>query len=259
MPNYQYLAVDCPTPQGGETILDPAGGPTTLEGFTVGEAAGRAAKHTRNAAKGDAIGRWGGGAYAVAIGLDLILPPSGLTLEVSPGQAMIDGPVTKTAATNRTLAISDNVNRALVWLTQAGTLVAMNNDLTRPTARCVFLGSVRSAGGNLVDVDYSGRGILRGGVLWRRTADVAAPGDAPSSALMLYTRTHKGLYLWDSTEHIPIDSPLISDLQSELEIEQLARLSLEDRFRRLILYLASLGLGIPPGLEDDLCQASWPA
>src|SRR6267378_3527226 len=127
-------------------------------------------KQRRNATRQDIGGRYGGGGYAVLTGLGLSIPTSGLLLNVAAGQSMLDGPVGIVAST---VAVADNTGRVWVWFTQAGALSVVNTSLAPPASICTLLGSVSTQNGGIQQVDTSGVIYLRGGSLWRQTADVA--------------------------------------------------------------------------------------
>lgn len=72
-------------------------------------------------------------------------------------------------------------------------------DTAQPYA---YLGMLTKDGSdNTTVIDLSGVCYVRGGMLWRQTADAGVPGDTPPAGLMLWTRTAGGLYLWDGTAY----------------------------------------------------------
>lgn len=147
-----------------------------------------------NAAHLDNLGTAGGvWAFAVVYGLELTAG-SGLTLNVSAGGALVGAVPTKTAAL--TAALTD-ASQNHVWLLRSGAISLRQNVLTPPATPGVYLGRVTCAAGAITAIDYSGRVEVRGGTLYRRTADAAAPADTPPASLVLLTQTAGGLYLWD--------------------------------------------------------------
>ncbi len=193
-------------------------------------------KLNSNAMQLDLLGRYGGGGYAVAYGLTLSAPASGLNLNIAAGHAVIDGVVEVPAAT--TLAVPGSAARVYVWLQQNGTLT-YTTSLTAPAGACCFLGSCVTGAGNITDVDTSGVLYLRGGVLWRETADEGEPTDEPPATVMLFTRTLGGLYQWDGTEY-GIVGTAASTIAEALVAVVDAHDDLERRFRALLGRLVEL-------------------
>jgi hypothetical protein len=92
-----------------------------------------------------------------------------------------------------------------------------------PTSACCFLGRVLCNPGNIVEIDYSGRHYLRGGCIWRRTADEGAPTDEPSATTLFMHRTAGGVYAWDGVEYFAVAADTsslstdVEELQSQVE------------------------------------------
>lgn len=194
---YNYLAADeCPAVQLPAGLLVPAdGAPVNWEQIGTGEAgASGLAKLNRNFVRSAGTGRHGGGGYAVAAGLDLE-SGNGLTLTITPGLALIDGPVVPPAA-QREKALTDNIDRIYLWLSRAGTVTPVNDSLTPPEGAQAFLGSAKTASGAITELDYSGRMELRGGYLWRRTGDEGVPADEPPADAAFLQVSGDALYLW---------------------------------------------------------------
>lgn len=239
MASYLYPADQCPAPVRPIALLDPAnatgtgsGGPT-WDTINQGQQVGLALAVNRHSTRGDLTGRWGGGAAAVATGLDLA-PGTGLTLNVAAGQAMIDGPVTLSASTP--LALSNNQSRIFIWLTQAGVPTPVNGSMAPPATACAYLGSASTKNGVITQVDYSGRMELRGGIPQRTTSDQGTPTDAPPAGFSFLHRGGGGsgiLWLWDGVRYATVD-------------EDLGR-----KFRILLVAFADQ-YWCPDGLEDDL-------
>lgn len=198
---YSINAASCPAIQVSTSSLDPTSStptPTTASTLTAG-ASGPGSltlPFGRNAVRLDLLGKHGGGAVAVAEGLDITYT-SGLTITVTAGVAMSDGPVKLVNAA--TVGLTDNSTR-YVWFLQGGTPTTTNTT-TAPSSTAVFLGKVVTAGGVVTVIDYSGRWELRGGLLWRRTGDAGTPGDTPPSTARFYNRTNGGIYIWDGSSY----------------------------------------------------------
>lgn len=191
-----------------------------------------------NALALDLIGRYGGGGYAVAFGLGLTPPLTGLTLNIAAGHAVVDGVVEVPSAT--TLAVPDNTARVWIWL-QSNKTLTYTSTTTAPAGNNCLIGSCVTSAGSILSVDTSGVLYLRGGNLWRRTSDVGQPGDTPPAGMVFYTRTDGGLYLWDGTAYSLLDdtTTTLSDSIAELT----ARIEDQERtVRALIRMLVSLGI-----------------
>lgn len=206
MPVYLLKATQVPAVPVYSGLITPADLVTTVARTLVaGDTSALLTKFNQNAAALDVTGRHSGGCYAVAQGLDLS-SGGGLTLSVSAGQAMIDGPVT--LKTGGTLALSDNVysasditRRIYIWLSQAAALVQVPNSTAKPNGAHAYLGSVRTNAGAIVDFDYSGRLAIVGGVPQRRCADVAIPQDSPPATSRFFHQATRGLYYWDGVQY----------------------------------------------------------
>lgn len=203
------LAANCPAIQVPAAMLSlalaystPGGNAPTARTFSAGDTTTVGPKLNANASRLDLAGRYGGGAYAVAWGLALSVPGSGLALPVAAGHALVDGPVEIASAT--TVTVPNGSPRVWIWLTQAGALTAVNNSLTPPAGAVCLLGSCVTSGGNVTSVDTSGVLYMRGGVPWRQTADTGAPGDTPPAGMVFVARTLGGLYLWDGQAYSAI-------------------------------------------------------
>ena len=228
-PAYTEIALYCPplveAPAPLSLSADPAV-PLTFNSFTAGLGqSGSSLALNQNSRRNEIISQWGGaGAHGVFYGLDLS-ESSGLTLAYSAGGANVNGPQVKAAA--GTLALTANVYN-YVWITSATTVTAVtsSNRLSlpaAPTSACCFLGRVLCNAGNIVEIDYSGRHYLRGGALWRRTADEAAPTDTPSATTLFMHRTEGGVYAWDGVEYFAVAGDTsslttdVDDLQAQLD------------------------------------------
>ena len=157
-------------------------------------------KINTNAVELDLAGRFGGGGYAVGIGLGLTIN-AGLSLTIAPGNAIIDG-YTYYAGTN--YALADNVYSWL-WLTKTASLEVQTNATSTPPAPTAnaraFLGRVLTAAGAITQIDGSGVLSILGGTLYRRTGDTIGPTDSPPANLIIMTRTVGGVYMWDGSAH----------------------------------------------------------
>lgn len=267
MPTYDYEATACPPIQTPNANLyagsDP---PTPVVGtaVTAGPAAAVGLVDLLNAdqVRGNLLGRYGGGAYAIWRGLELSAG-SGLTLNISAGQAGADGPAE--VLTDTTLALTDNVlNR--VWLSRLGALSAVTSASASPleppdtATQWVFLGTVACGAAAISGIDYSGRLTqYQGNLLFRETADAGEPEDADDlpSTVRFFTRTQGGLYLWTGEEYAQVDGAADTVLTSLVS----ASASLDDlerRFRLQLLWTAQmLGLQyIHPDLVHEVSLAN---
>lgn len=199
---YNYPAASCPAVLQPATYIDTgAATPNVWELIGTGYQPGLSGYLSRNARRDEAMARNGAGGWGICWGLDITYT-SGLSITVTAGQAMIDGP-TPGSPVAVTKAVTDNIARAYLWQNQSGTIPnPINNSQTPPAGATAYLGSVKTVSGAVTEIDYSGRVLmLRGGLLWRRTGDTGAPLDTPPAGLALLTRTQSGLYLWDSVAH----------------------------------------------------------
>jgi len=146
----------------------------------------------------------GSNGYAVARVLTLSAPSTGLLLNVAAGHAMIGGVVEVSTAT--TVTCTDNVERNWIWLLQNGTLTATTT-LTAPSTESCLIGNCKAVGGNIVNVDTSGVLYLKGGTLWRQTADADAPADTPPSTIQFTAITLGGTYWWDGATYQQLNAP----------------------------------------------------
>lgn len=170
--------------------------------FAAGDTSTVPSKLNRNANALDAVVNFGGGGFAIATGLALSAG-SGLNVSIAAGLAMCGGAVELAAST---LAVPANhtgspaSDRVWVWLQQNGT-PTYTLSTTPPAARCVLLGSVTTDASSVTSVDTSGVMYLKGGALFRETADAGAPGDSPSPTLTFLAKTWGGLYAWTGTAY----------------------------------------------------------
>ena len=157
----------------------------------------------KNALQAAACAEGGGGGYGIEAGL-AIGTAANLSLPITAGRANIRGRVTLAASV---LAISPSITRAYVWLSAGGVLSAVNNSTTPPAGEQLFLGSCVSSASAITSVDTSGVMYLRGGMLWRETADAGMPADTPPATVAFFNKTAGGLYLWDGTRYWLLAAP----------------------------------------------------
>lgn len=196
----------CPDVQTASTMLllstaatASSGAAVVSRNYTDGLTTNFRSYLNRNALGQDLAATYGGGnGFGIGRGLVISAPASGLNLDVAAGHANIGGIVEVAAAT--TVAIPSSAGRAYVWLTQAG---ALTYTLTtaNPGSNACYIGNCTVSGGNITGVDFSGVVYIRGGQLWRETADEGEPEDTPSSSVAFYTKTQGGLYFWDGTQY----------------------------------------------------------
>jgi hypothetical protein len=155
----------------------------------------------------DMLSQYGGGAMGVVQGLD-VAAGTGLIANVSAGGANIGGIVQ--LATGSTVVVAASASN-FIWLKNDITLEA-TTATTAPATPGVFLGIAMTNGSSVTAVDTSGVCYLRGGNLWRQTADLFEPLDSPNANVRVYTKTLAGLFYWDGTVHklIPPITQLVS-------------------------------------------------
>ena len=208
--DFLLIAASVPVPQRPGSVLNPdtATAPLTSETFAQGDApTAIRPKLVENAVRADLLGRYGGGAYAVAHGFDLTAG-AGLVLDIAAGITILDGIVYKAASTQ---ALSNGA-RTFLWLNAGGTITPTAT-VTPPAGAQVYLGNALTAGGVITSVDASGVLFARGGGLWRRTADTGVPGDAAallalSPGLMFVHQTLGGDFLWTGTAYRQLIAPV---------------------------------------------------
>lgn len=196
----------------------------------------------------------GASAYCIADGVHKISLSigSGLQVNVSTGHALVGGLVEIASATS--LAVI-NSPRLWIWLSQTGAL-NYTTTTTPPNATCVLLGSCVAGGSIVTSVDTSGVLYLRGGSLWRETADSGMPGDTPPSTVAFYNRSNGDdtLWYWDGTEYLSISGSTTSESDIETLTEKIDLL--EEANRRLILMLVD-HIGFTDLLYDEEIRKTW--
>lgn len=245
--SYTYLlpAISCPAPQVPLTVLTPSDAlPTRSKSLGSGDSAHLVSYFNQNAAQVDANARYGRGMYAVAWGLDLS-DGGGLTLNISLGEASIDGCVPRAATT---LSLINGVVN-YIWLSRGGTvnkkLSSDTSPLTAPDVDTsyVYLGAVPTYGNTITSLDRSGViTLLQGNLGFRRTADAGEPTDTPPAGVRFYTVTAGGLYLWDGTQYWA-NAPSVDALTSDLSSLQFDVLAQGRLLRQLIFALGRSPLG----------------
>lgn len=260
-PTYNYQPEECPAIQTPATALyygaDPPT-PTTRTSIDAGSSAaaqGLPTRLNRNAVRDDIQGRYGGGIYAVAWGLQLAAG-SGLNLSISAGQAMLDGPVE--VRSTQTLALVDNL-LSRVWISRSGALAAVTeasaDPLAPPTSSVpwAYLGAAQTGGGAITALDYSGRLVLdQGNLALRECRGDGVPDDAPPTTVRFLHRNSAGLWLWDGADYYSLGQSTSSSATAAAAEDTARDLeSLERRFRRMLTHYVLLLGGIPPGLERD--------
>jgi hypothetical protein len=215
--DYLLTSIQVPQILVSAALHDPNAAAPTLRVYAYKDstAAGLTLNLNQNNRRNENLGRYGGGAYAVAEGLELVFT-GGLVVSVTPGAAILDGPVVKPALAATPLyagtvtGITDGV-RNYCWLLQDGSFTAVTS-LTAPSDACAFLGSALGSGGGAFtgNPDYSGRAVL-GPSLYRRTADVGPPTDTPSARLQFVNECQDGLYRWTGARYARDEALLVRD------------------------------------------------
>jgi hypothetical protein len=191
-------------------------GAPVAKGFCQGETFVTASKLNRNAAQLDLTGRYGGGGYGIAHGLEL-KAGNGLSLILEAGHAMIDGVVEVPEA--REIPVPASKRRLYFWLLQDGHVWSSDDIEVSPSQACCFLGSCDTTESGVQGIDFSGVMRLRGGILWRETADRGVPGDHPGEGFAFFTKTRGGVYFWDGWQYLemlPAGSPKWTKVQKNL-------------------------------------------
>ena len=258
MPSYNVTGTLCPTLPYASTLITVSDAtPTTLENVVGGETLSFIGIHNRNAARVDALGQFGAGAYAVVQGTGELTDGGGLSLAVSACAVTLDGAVTASAGT---LALTGSAYN-WVYLLQNGTLTKTTSVTTtppaNPAAKCVFLGRVQCGASTITDIDYSGRLEWRGGMLYRRLGDAGAPSDTPVSRYQIVTRTGGGVYLWTGDQYVAMAGALGAVVATAVDNTSVSLAMLEQierNWRRFALNLTHvLGTAEPwAGLEEQL-------
>jgi hypothetical protein len=217
--DYLLTAVQVPALVTSAALHDPAAAVPTLRvyGYKDTTPSGLTLNLNQNNRRNENLGRYGGGAYAVAEGLDLVFTVW-LVVSVTPGAAILDGPVVKPALTATPLyagtvsGITDGV-RNYCWILQDGSLTATQVLTPAPSDACAFLGSALGSGGGgfTGNPDYSGRWQLRGPQLYRRTADLGPPADSPSARVGFLSESQDGLYEWTGARYARAEASLVRD------------------------------------------------
>jgi|GEM_PF-3617575 len=202
--------------------------PTTISGvgngasgpFALGMTAGVSNLLNQLVSKVQTLSQSGACGYGIAFGLDLS-GGAGLTLNCSPGTALVGDVVTQSSAISAVLP--DGLS-SFIWMTGTGAL-AWNQDHTQPpTGGVVFLGTVTTSAGLIAAIDYSGRVTTSDGMRFRSTGDSFAPVDQLPSNSRVFTKTQIGTYFWDGTAHQAVVSAsnqhLISSRQTTLNADK---------------------------------------
>lgn len=201
---WNLTAADCPAIGVPSTLLDPADLTPSTADTVVTTGAGSygsgslSIPFNGNGVLIDQVGRYGGGiAHCVKAGLELS-DGGGLVANISEGIIGIDAGVHKDATTQALTNAAENY----LWISITGAVTVQVGTTTPPAGRHVYLGRVTTAGGAITAIDYSGRLELRGGTLYRRTADTGKPGDTPPSGVTIFTRTLGGVWIWDGDRYV---------------------------------------------------------
>lgn len=220
--SFNFLAAVLPAPQVPSGALWLAENAISTGSYTIpnsnpipqGTTSDLPAFLSENAAQVDIGARHGGGAYGVAYGL-LCSTVSGLTVNVSAGQAMIDGVVELYAAGSVVVGTSTT---SYIWFKRNGTL-EVRTATTAPAIPGVLLAVVVSGVSAITSIDFSGVVYLRSGVPERDTGDAGKPADTPPATWRGWTRTVGGLWWWDGAlyHRLVTDLPYIKDVLSDGE------------------------------------------
>lgn len=189
-------AAECPAvPVPGTVIYKGNDGqsPPTSNALVTGVNA-LVTKTNQNAKGWDMQSRYGAGGYGIGHGLALSAG-SGLTLNISDGQAVIEGIVEVRSFAG--LALADNSDN-WIWLKQDGTIVK-ETTTTPPTGKCTLLGRATTSSGAITSVGQDGAVLFKSGQVWRETNDAWIPTDTPDSSLRFWTKTQGGEFWWNGS------------------------------------------------------------
>lgn len=217
VPTYNLRADQCPAIQVPATLRNPKADPANpliCNVWVSGQDPDHALHLNQDNREIEALGRYGGGlGYAIGEGLNIFEAAStGLVLNIGPGAAILDAVVVKIAPTlTPTIAATINVPNAASswpWVLPDGSVTPIIG--TAPPVGqevATFLGLVTAAGGNITGLDLSGVPYRKGGVLYRRTADVGAPVDTPSNKLQFVNQSADGWWWWNGATYVRMVSP----------------------------------------------------
>ena len=247
---YTLLATEVPAVSVSGALIDFASATlatsktTSAESIASGDTTTMGGRINRNAAKMDALGRYGGGGklHHITEGLDLRITDNTLTGTIGAGYAMMDSPVGYAANTTKAISAGSAFpgSRVHMWLkiaTGASPSIVEGSGTAQPSGAHVYLGSYLRDGNQLISVDHSGVLYKRGCILIRHTADEFAPQDTPPADVAFWTKTRDGIYFWDGVEyHAPETSTR--------------------HFRLLLYYLVDQGnFALPTELEIEYSLA----
>lgn len=204
------LATQCPAPQKLTALIkiaDASEGNAPCSALVgSGSTTFRTSMLNPNATRIDHAVRYGGGGLAVANGLTLSFT-TGLNLTVSAGHGLSGGIVELSA--NTVIAVPDNQSRIWIWLLLNKTL-DYTLTTTAPATTAILLGSCVTSGGNITAIDSSGVMYVRGGKLYRETADIGVPLDIPNAGLLFSHKTLAGYYEWNGSFYAQLSAGLLS-------------------------------------------------
>jgi len=147
-----------------------------------------------NAAYLDVNSQYGGGHMGIVHGLT-VSAGSGLQVNIAAGGALIGGVCQlKTSTTAVVTASQTNY----VWFKKDKT-VEVTLTTTPPAGGAILLGIAITDGSGVTSVDTSGVCYIKGGLVYRETADLAEPLDTPPNGLLMITKTLAGEYLWSGS------------------------------------------------------------
>jgi hypothetical protein len=152
-------------------------------------------KVNRQAAFLEALCRHALGAYCLLEGC-AVSSPSGLTVQVATGLAVVDSVVSLASPVSYVVPASQTA--VYLWLKSDGT-VTHTLTTTPPAGKAAYLGQVATSGSAVTAIDTDGVIWARGGSLWRVLP--SAPADSPGADVRLFTRVGTAVYLWDGAGH----------------------------------------------------------
>lgn len=132
---------------------------------------------------------------------------AGLDLEAAGGLVLRRTAGIYQAAKSRVLenyslaTLPDDTAALYIWITEVGKIVYSTAAGDIPQEGFLFLGIATTSDGAITAIDRSGVTFVSGGLVYRRTADAAAPTDTPPSYVRMLVKTAGGIYFWDGAAY----------------------------------------------------------
>lgn len=208
------------TPRIESVAIDGVSTSIKARTFASGSSAGLAAGLNDHAARLDVTAAALNGVYAIINGLELS-SGTGLSVNVSAGQALVRGLVEVSAST---VSLSASTTNRL-WLTGGGAVVSGGSSFV-PSPAGLFLGTVITNGSGVTTIDTSSVFYMNGGLPIRFSGDTFKPTDSPTAKCVHLVRTNSATWLWDGERYnLLIDQSKITTLSNSATLSDvIARL-----------------------------------